>query len=268
LNYVVPKKSLGQHFLTDKNIARKIVNSLTFNNYDSIIEVGPGMGTLTEFLLLLKEKELRFIEIDKYSISYLEKRFPEIKDKLIEADFLNIRLNEVYNKTLAIIGNFPYNISSQIFFKILEYKTLVTEVVCMIQKEVAIRISSTPGSKNYGILSVLIQTYYDVSYLFSVSPQVFKPAPKVTSAVIRLTRNQRRKLECDEDLYVKVVKTSFNQRRKTIRNSLKGIFLNMNKSDELFQKRPEQLTIDEFVLLTRLAEKSHKDKNGYCSDIN
>jgi 16S rRNA (adenine1518-N6/adenine1519-N6)-dimethyltransferase len=268
LNYVIPKKSLGQHFLTDANMARKIVNSLTLYNYDAILEIGPGMGILTEFLLLMNNKEVKFVEIDEASVSYLEKRFPDIKDKIIKADILSIRLNQIFNKTFAIIGNFPYNISSQLFFKILEFRSLVIEVVCMIQKEVAVRIASPPGSKNYGILSVLLQTYYDINYLFSVPPQVFKPPPKVQSAVIKLTRNQRRSLECNEDLFVKVVKTSFNQRRKIIRNSLKNILLNLNVSDEIFQKRPEQLTIDEFVILTRLVEKSPGNQNGRDLDIN
>ena len=259
MNYVIPKKRLGQHFLTDKNIARKIVNSLSFHNYNSILEVGPGMGVLTEFLLALNDKEVRFVEIDTSSVSYLEKRFPGIFNKMMVADILDIRLNELYDKPFAIIGNFPYNISSQLFFKILEFRSLVVEVVCMIQKEVAVRIASPPGSKNYGILSVLLQAYYEIDYLFTVPPQVFNPPPKVQSAVIRLTRNERFSLECDERLFVTVVKTAFNQRRKVLRNSLRNILLNLETKDKILQKRPEQLSVDEFVLLTRSAEKSGTD---------
>jgi 16S rRNA (adenine1518-N6/adenine1519-N6)-dimethyltransferase len=253
---VKPKKSLGQHFLTDKNIARKIVNSLTWQNYDSVLEIGPGMGVLTEYLLSIPDKEVKLVEIDRSSVEFLNNRFPEIGNKIISADFLNIQINEIYQQPFGIIGNFPYNISSQILFKVLAGKELVTEVVCMIQKEVAVRIASPPGSKDYGILSVLLQAYYNIEYLFSVPPQVFNPPPKVQSAVIRLNRNSMLNLECDEKLFVKVVKTAFNQRRKTLRNSLRNILLNLEVPGIILQKRPEQLSVDDFVSLTKLIEQN------------
>jgi 16S rRNA (adenine1518-N6/adenine1519-N6)-dimethyltransferase len=249
---VKPKKSLGQHFLTDKNIARKIVNSLTWQDYDCAVEIGPGMGVLTELLLELTDKEMRFVEIDKASVEFLNNQFPLIHNKILTADVLSIRLDELVNRPFAIIGNFPYNISSQLFFKILESRNVVNETVCMIQKEVAMRIASPPGSKNYGILSVFLQAFYHVEYLFSVPPQVFIPPPKVQSAVIRLKRNSTLNLGCDEAFFIKVVKTAFNQRRKTLRNSLKSILLNSDTSEPVFQKRPEQLGVDEFIKLTLL----------------
>ena len=251
---VKPKKSLGQHFLTDKNIARKIVNSLTWQDYNSVLEIGPGMGVLTEFLLEKTDKEMRFVEIDNASVEFLNNRFPLIRDKILTADVLNMQLGEIYNKPFAIIGNFPYNISSQLFFKILESRDLVNETVCMIQKEVAVRIASPPGSKDYGILSVLLQAYYHIEYLFTVPPQVFIPPPKVQSAVIRLKRNSTLNLGCNEEMFKKVVKTAFNQRRKTLRNSLKSITFNLDTSDPVFQKRPEQLGVEEFIRLTLLLD--------------
>jgi 16S rRNA (adenine1518-N6/adenine1519-N6)-dimethyltransferase len=250
---IKPKKSLGQHFLTDKNIASKIVSSLTWNNYSSILEIGPGMGVLSEYLLET-QKEIRFVEIDDASVAYLEQKFPGINDKILTADILRISLDTFYNKPFGIIGNFPYNISSQLFFKILESKDLVVETVCMIQKEVAWRIASPPGSRDYGILSVLLQAWYDIEYLFTVPPQVFVPPPKVQSAVIRLTRNSTTSLGCNELLFKKVVKTAFNQRRKTLRNSLRSILLDLDVSDPVFQKRPEQLGVDEFIKITLLVE--------------
>jgi len=256
---VKPKKSLGQHFLTDKNIAKKIVDSLTWDNYTGLLEVGPGMGILSEFLLEMKEKVIFFVEIDKASVDYLTQRFPQIKDNLITSDVLKLSLNEVFNYPFAIIGNFPYNISSQLFFKILESRDRVTETVCMIQKEVAMRIASPPGSKSYGILSVLLQAWYQVEYLFSVPPQVFNPPPKVQSAVIRLRRNNTTHLGCSESLFKTVVKTAFNQRRKTLRNSLKNIFINLKTNDAIFQKRPEQLSVDEFIRITRMLETTRGD---------
>jgi len=263
---VKPKKSLGQHFLTDKNIARKIVNSLSLNDYARVLEIGPGMGVLTEFLLALPDTDLKFVEIDNASVSYLVKRFPGIKDKIVSSDILDVNFGELFNKPFAVIGNFPYNISSQLFFRILEHRNLVTEVVCMIQKEVAVRIASPPGPKDYGILSVFLQAYYQISYLFTVPPQVFNPPPRVQSAVIRLTRNNRTSLECDEVLFAKVVKTAFNQRRKTLRNSLKNILLNLDTTDDIFQKRPEQLGIDDFVRLTRLAENAAGLRNNHPTE--
>ncbi len=246
---VKPKKSLGQHFLTDKNIAAKIAGSLSGKGYDHLIEIGPGTGVLTEFLIG-KEKNVTFIEIDSESAAYLRSRFPQVIDRIIEDDFLKYPLGKIHNEPVAIIGNFPYNISSQIFFKILENRHLVREVVCMLQREVAKRIASPPGTKTYGILSVLLQSYYEIEYLFSVGQQVFIPPPKVTSAVIRMRRRENFRLNCNEVLFFKVVKTAFNQRRKMLRNSL-GSLLNSNEADNpMFSKRPEQLSVDDFIKLT------------------
>jgi 16S rRNA (adenine1518-N6/adenine1519-N6)-dimethyltransferase len=256
---VKPKKSLGQHFLTDKNIARKIVNSLTWQNYNCVLEIGPGMGVLTEFLIELTDKEMQFVEIDSAVVEFLNDRFPSIRNKIISADVLHLQLKKIYNKPFAVIGNFPYNISSQLFFKILESRNLVSETVCMIQKEVAMRIASPPGSKAYGILSVLLQAFYHIEYLFTVAPQVFMPPPQVQSAVIRLKRNNILNLGCDEAMFTKVVKTAFNQRRKTLRNSLKSLLLHVDTSSAVFQKRPEQLGVDEFIRLTKLVEQKTKN---------
>ncbi len=252
---VKPKKGLGQHFLTDKNIALKIVNSLSWKDYDSVLEIGPGMGVLTEFLLENSNKNLRFVEIDTASVDYLNQRFSDIGELIISGDVLDLEMDQVFNEPFAIIGNFPYNISSQLFFKILDSRNLVIETICMIQKEVAARIASPPGSREYGILSVLLQAYYDIEYLFTVPPQVFNPPPKVQSAVIRLRRNDRDQLECSDDFFKRVVKTAFNQRRKTLRNSLKNILLNLETTDPVFQKRPEQLGVDDFVRLALLIGK-------------
>lgn len=252
---VKPKKGLGQHFLTDKNIALKIVNSLSWKDYDSVLEIGPGMGVLTGFLLEKSERNLRFVEIDTASVDYLNQRFRNIGDLIISRDVLDLEMDQVFNEPFAIIGNFPYNISSQLFFKILDSRNLVIETICMIQKEVAARIASPPGSREYGILSVLLQAYYDIEYLFTVPPQVFNPPPKVQSAVIRLRRNDRDQLECSDDFFKRVVKTAFNQRRKTLRNSLKNILLNLETTDPVFQKRPEQLGVDDFVRLALLIGK-------------
>jgi 16S rRNA (adenine1518-N6/adenine1519-N6)-dimethyltransferase len=251
LTSVRAKKSLGQHFLTDKNIARNIVNSLTLEKYRHILEIGPGMGVLTEFLLEIPGFGLRFAEIDPSSIDFLTNRFAGIDDKIIPGDALMLDLKSLYDGPVALIGNFPYNISSQLFFKILESRNLVPEVVCMVQKEVAVRIASPPGSRDYGILSVLLQSFYKIEYLFGVPPQVFNPPPKVQSAVIRLRRNDRQILPCDEGLFVKVVKTAFNQRRKMLRNSLKSM-LPQGINPDLMLKRPEQLDVNDFILLTQL----------------
>jgi 16S rRNA (adenine1518-N6/adenine1519-N6)-dimethyltransferase len=252
---VKPKKSLGQHFLTDTNIARKIVDSLTFRNYNQVLEIGPGMGVLSTFLLDLPGKNIRFVEIDRSSVAYLNEHIPGIRDKIYDGDIMRIDLADIFKGPFAVIGNFPYNISSQLFFKILEIKGQVTEVVCMLQKEVARRLASPPGSREYGILSVLLQGYYEIEYLFTVPPQVFNPPPRVQSAVIRLIRNDRQALPCNEVLFTKVVKTAFNQRRKVLRNSLRTMFQPEAMMDEIFRKRPEQLGVDEFVRLTILAEK-------------
>jgi len=264
--YVRPKKSLGQHFLTDKNIARKIVNSLSLQNYDQILEIGPGKGVLSVNLLALQDKKVKFVEIDRDSVEYLNENIPDIRDKIQTADILRIRLADLFDGPFAIIGNFPYNISSQLFFRILENKQQVTEVVCMIQKEVARRIASPPGSKEYGILSVLLQAYYHIEYLFGVPSQVFNPPPRVESAVIRLCRNERPALPCDEGMFVKVVKTAFNQRRKVLRNSLKSLIQMSDPPDEIFQKRPEQLGVEDFIRLTLLANDQTDKKSIITPD--
>jgi 16S rRNA (adenine1518-N6/adenine1519-N6)-dimethyltransferase len=256
---VKPKKSLGQHFLTDRNIAHKIVNSLTWNNYSRVLEIGPGTGILTAILLDLPEKDLRFIEIDATAVTFLQNSYPQLQKRLISADILRIPLTDIYKDPFAIIGNFPYNISSQIFFKILETRNLVVETVCMIQKEVAVRIASPPGSRDYGILSVLLQSFFNIEFLFTVPPQVFNPPPRVNSAVIRLMRNSTLNLPCNELLFTQVVKTAFNQRRKTLRNSLKSLAATVDPGNYLWQKRPEQLGVEEFINLTLWIEKNRTD---------
>jgi 16S rRNA (adenine1518-N6/adenine1519-N6)-dimethyltransferase len=249
---VRPKKSLGQHFLIDKNIAKDIVDSLSINDSKSIIEIGPGTGVLTQYLIDIPE--FRAIEIDFESISFLKKQYPN-KNFLIEQDVLKVDFTQ-FNTPIALIGNLPYYISSQIFFKVLDNFNLFSEVVCMIQKEVAERIAKPPGSRTYGILSVFLQTWFDIEYLFTVNEDSFNPPPKVKSGVIRLKRNNRETINCDSKLYRRVVKQAFNQRRKTIRNSLKNICLNLDTTDELFNKRPEQLDVDEFIVLANIVENS------------
>jgi 16S rRNA (adenine1518-N6/adenine1519-N6)-dimethyltransferase len=246
---VSPKKSLGQHFLTDKNIARKIAESLKPGNYKTLIEVGPGKGSLTEHLFIKDDSVFITVELDSESIEYLKAVYPEHINKFIHADFLKFPLQNL-ERPLAIIGNFPYYISSQILFKVLENRDCVNQVVCMIQKEVAERIATAPGSKKYGILSVLLQAYYDIEYLFTVNENCFNPPPKVKSAVIRLIRNDRRELECDPGLFFRVVKATFNQRRKIIKNSLLKLCTNVSFESELLSKRPEQLSVEQFQELT------------------
>lgn len=251
--YVRPKKSLGQHFLHDRQIAERITQSIA-DDTETLLEIGAGTGVLTEFLL---EKNIDFktIEIDGESIAFLRKTFPDIKHKLIEGDFLKLNVHEIFDKPFSIIGNLPYNISSQIFFKILDEKDYIREVVCMIQKEVAERIAEKPGSKTYGILSVLIQAFYDVEYLFTVHENAFTPPPKVKSAVIRLTRNSVQHLNCNETLFKKTIKATFNQRRKTIRNSLKLIAGDRIIPENRFLTlRPEVLSVSDFVELTNFVE--------------
>jgi len=245
------KKGLGQHFLVDKNIALKVVESLQKGKYNTLIEIGPGKGVLTEYLLKQEGCDFIAVELDTESIDYLNVHFPADKEKFISGDFLQFPV-EGLKEPIAIIGNFPYFISSSIFFKVLEHRTKVNQVVCMIQKEVAERIASPSGNKTYGIFSVLLQAYYNIEYLFTVHEHCFSPAPKVKSAVIRLTRNSTKELNCDPVLFVKVVKASFNQRRKMIRNSLKSIFINLPVENELLTKRPEQLSVDQFTELTNL----------------
>ncbi len=251
------KKKLGQHFLTDKNIAREIVSSLKAENLSKILEIGPGMGILTDFLLENTNYETHVIEIDHESVDYLHKHFPQLKDRIIEGDFLKLDLaTQVSDQPFAIIGNLPYNISSQIFFKVLENKELIPEIVCMLQKEVAKRICSGPGSKVYGILSVFLQAWYTIEYLIDVPEYVFDPPPKVQSAVIRLTANGRTELGCNEKLFFKVVKQAFNQRRKMLRNSIKGFSPRIEELDPvLLTRRPEQLSVVEFIGLTNDIEK-------------
>lgn len=250
---VRPKKHLGQHFLTDPAIAARIVNNLQVPSGDTVLEIGPGTGVLTE-LLLEKDIHLLPVEIDHESVEHLKQKWPVLADRILEKDFLKMDLSDHVSGHFHIIGNFPYNISSQIFFRALEYRQQLTTVVCMIQKEVAQRIASPPGSREYGILSVLLQAYYNIDYLFSVKPGSFFPPPRVTSGVIRLSRNQTVSLSCDEKLFVKVVKTTFNQRRKMIRNSIKSILLNLDSDFVLLSKRPEQLGVPEFIELTNWVE--------------
>lgn len=248
-NKVRAKKHLGQHFLKDRNIAAAIVNSLSAADCETVIEVGPGMGVLTGLLIQKNYKSLKVVEIDSESVDYLCNNLSG-EAEIINADFLSLDLLKTGGSSVAVIGNFPYNISSQIFFRILEYRGTVREVVCMVQKEVAERICSDPGSRVYGILSVLLQSWYDIRYLFTVSEKVFAPPPKVKSAVIRLTRNNRLHLDCDEELFFRVVKRCFNQRRKMIRNPLRGMVKPGTDDHPLLTMRPEQLSVDQFVELT------------------
>ena len=252
---IKPKKALGQHFLSDKNIAARIVSSLQADGIRHVIEVGPGMGALTPLLLQDRRFDTRFVEVDTDAAQYLETQFPDIKGKLVVADFLRYPLDELFgDHQIAIIGNFPYNISTQIFFRILHYRSHVKEIVGMLQKEVAERIAAPPGSKTYGITSVLLQAFYNIEYLFTVHEHVFIPPPKVKSGVIRLVRNQVEALPCDEALFFRVVKMAFNQRRKMLGNSLKSLLSAGNTTNPVLSKRPEQLGVQEFIELTQFVE--------------
>jgi 16S rRNA (adenine1518-N6/adenine1519-N6)-dimethyltransferase len=255
MSTVRAKKHLGQHFLNDQNIARKIAETLTGQGYDIVLEIGPGMGVLTQFLLLGKF-EVHVVEIDTESVEYLEQHYPALQGKIHARDFLKFPLQEVFGENpLAIIGNFPYNISTQIVFRMLEQRDRIPEFSGMFQKEVAERICETKGSKTYGILSVLVQAFYKAEYLFTVPPQVFSPPPKVQSGVLRLTRKEEYLLPCNEKLFFNVVKTAFNQRRKTLRNSLKSIGIpEVLKEDSIFDRRPEQLSTEDFIALTQKLE--------------
>ena len=257
------KKALGQHFLTDQRIAKAIVDALEYKG--AVLEVGPGMGVLTQYLLQREDIDLKLVEIDSESVDYLLAHFPGMQGRLLQADFLTLPLQRIFPEKFGIIGNFPYNISSQIFFKILDHKDSVPEVVCMIQKEVAERLAEKPGSKTYGILSVLLQAWYDIEYLFSVGSGCFAPPPKVESAVIRLRRNGRTSLGCDEKLFKTVVKTAFGQRRKMMRNPLKPLAaakaaregwseeqLSEFLAQPVFALRPEVLSVEDFAALTLL----------------
>lgn len=252
------KKHLGQHFLTDLSIARAIVDALG-KEEKKVVEIGPGMGVLTQYLIDIENIDLRLIEIDSESVQYLKENFQLAESSIIEADFLKMNLDELFGgKQFNVIGNFPYNISSQIFFKILDYKDKVPEIVCMLQREVARRLASPPGNKDYGILSVFLQAYYDIEYLFTVDEGVFNPPPKVKSGVIRLRRNGVATLDCNEKLFRMVVKTTFNQRRKTIWNSIKGVafYHEALREHPYMRLRPEQLSVEQFVELTNLVEQN------------
>lgn len=289
------KKALGQHFLTDQNIAKSIVAALQLPAADGkavasegkvnaevasvpsvqltteqparmkVLEIGPGMGVLSQYLLQRQDVDLRMIEIDDESVEYLESHFPQAHGRVIFGDFLKLDIDELFPEEFHVIGNFPYNISSQIFFRIIDYRNRIPQTVCMIQKEVAERIAEKPGSKTYGILSVLLQAWYDIEYLFTVGSGAFAPPPKVQSAVIRLTRNRRTSLGCDENAFKNIVKTAFGQRRKTLRNSLKPIIaakatkegwdteaLTSFTSAPVFELRPERLSVEDFIGLTNL----------------
>lgn len=285
---VRPKKALGQHFLTDLSVAQKIADALVVSDGAGVsggdapaagngepatpaltgvaqagagtplpvLEIGPGMGVLSQYLLEREDIDLKMIEIDRESVDYLLVHFPKAAGRVIEGDFLKMNLSYFFPGTFAVIGNFPYNISSQIFFKILEHRDRIPEVVCMIQKEVAERVAEKPGTKTYGILSVFLQAWYDIDYLFTVGSGAFNPPPKVQSAVIRLTRNSRESLGCGEKLFRTVVKTAFGQRRKTLRNSLKPLIPQDLLSDPVFDLRPERLSVEDFVNLTLKLQKA------------
>jgi 16S rRNA (adenine1518-N6/adenine1519-N6)-dimethyltransferase len=255
MDRVQPKKYLGQHFLKDRSTARRIAAALTGEGCDTVLEIGPGMGILTEYLLERKFNDFRVIEIDNESVHYLRGNFPGLKD-IIRGNFLTADIESFFPGRIAVIGNFPYNISSQILFKVLDHRDKITEVCGMFQKEVAERICASPGSRTYGILSVLVQAFYSAEYLFTVPEHVFIPQPKVKSGVIRLARNQAKDPGCDERLFFRVVKTAFNQRRKTLRNSIRSGFSLSNEDNEYFRLRPEQLSVDQFVNLTNWIDKN------------
>lgn len=258
MKQVRPKKNLGQHFLTDLNIAQRIADTVDACPGIPILEIGPGMGVLTQFLVR-KQREVKAVEIDAESVSYLHSHFPELRDNIIGEDFLKMDLRQVFGgRQFVLTGNYPYDISSQIFFKMLDYRDLIPCCTGMIQREVALRIASQSGNKQYGILSVMLQAWYDTEYLFTVDENVFNPPPKVKSAVIRMTRNATTSLACDEQLFRRVVKTTFNQRRKMLRGSLKPLFANGSLpgaaffAQDIMTKRPEQLSVADFVELTNM----------------
>ena len=261
---VVPKKRYGQHFLRDENTARKIVG-LVNHEYPVILEIGPGTGVLSKYLLTDKLLDPYFMEVDREAVDYLRITYPAMSTRLIFADFLgsDLSLFAPHTKRFTLIGNLPYNISSQILFRVLEFRDRIPEVIGMFQKEVAMRIAARPGSKTYGILSVLLQAYYNIEYLFTVNESVFYPPPKVKSAVVRLRRNSVLKLDCDEIVFTRVVKTAFNQRRKTLRNSLKtilpsGILADGSFPASFLSLRPEQLSVDDFIAITREVNSGSK----------
>ena len=246
------KKHLGQHFLKDKAICEKIADQFTgYQNCKNVIEIGPGMGALSDFLIARGDLNLWLLDVDDESIVFLKNKYPELKEKIILGDFLRMNLKELMGETpFSVVGNFPYNISTQILFKCLEYRNQIPEIMGMFQKEVAVRIAEKPGSKEYGITSVLFQAFYDIHYCFTVDEHVFIPPPKVKSGVIRCTRNDRQQLECDEKLFFQVVKMAFNQRRKTLRNSLKQLLKGRELPEVYTNERPEKLSVDQFIELT------------------
>lgn len=260
MKLVKPKKNLGQHFLTDLSIAKRIADTVDACPEIPVLEIGPGMGVLTQYLVE-KPRVVKAVEIDAESVAYLYERFPKLHENILGEDFLQMDLTQIFDgKQFVLTGNYPYDISSQIFFKMLDYKDLIPCCTGMIQREVALRMAAAPGSKTYGILSVLIQAWYDVEYLFTVDENVFNPPPKVKSAVIRMTRNDVTDIGCDEQLFKRVVKTVFNQRRKMLRVSLRQIFNNGKPTDGFYEqdimtKRPEQLSIPQFVKLTNMVEE-------------
>ena len=256
MNVVKPKKFLGQHFLTDLSVAQRIANTIDVCPELPVLEVGPGMGVLTQYILK-KSREFKVVEIDFDSVPYLHEHFPELGDNIIEGDFLQMNLCEVFDgRPFVLTGNYPYNISSQIFFKMIENRDLIPCCTGMIQKEVAERMAASPGSKTYGVLSVLVQAWYDVEYLFTVPETVFNPPPKVKSAVIRLMRNKKSALGCDEQLFRRIVKTVFTMRRKMMRNGMKQILGkdSLLLSDSVFTQRPEQLSVQDYIDLTNRVE--------------
>lgn len=264
MKLVRPKRFLGQHFLRDLQIAQDIADTVDACPDIPVLEVGPGMGVLTQYLLT-KERPVKVVELDFESVAYLKENFPQLGDHIIEQDFLRMDLGNVFNgKPFVLTGNYPYNISSQIFFKMLDNKNLIPCCTGMIQKEVAERIAAAPGNKSYGILSVLIQAWYKVEYLFTVHEHVFNPPPKVKSAVIRMTRNETCELGCNEKLFKQIVKATFNQRRKTLRNSITPILGKGHplSTDPIFDKRPEQLSIEDFINLTNRVEKVLSDSGN------
>ena len=254
MQYVKAKKHLGQHFLKNEEIAKNIVDALLQSTNLPLLEIGPGTGVLTKHLI---EKEKFFaVDIDTESIEYLKKVYPKHEAKILYGDFLKMSMDNLFPEHFAIIGNFPYNISSQIMFKVLDYRNKIDVVVGMFQKEVAERMAEKPGTKTYGILSVLLLAFYDIEYLFTVEPNAFNPPPKVKSAVIRLTRNRTEKLDCDEKLFKAIVKSTFNQRRKMVRNGVKSFIKDESiMSHKFFTMRPEQLSVAQFVELTQIIEK-------------
>ena len=260
MKLVKPKKNLGQHFLTDLSIAKRIADTVDACPEIPVLEIGPGMGVLTQYLVE-KPRVVKAVEIDAESVAYLYERFPKLHENILGEDFLQMDLTQIFDgKQFVLTGNYPYDISSQIFFKMLDYKDLIPCCTGMIQREVALRMAAAPGSKAYGILSVLIQAWYDVEYLFTVDENVFNPPPKVKSAVIRMTRNDVTDIGCNEQLFKRVVKTVFNQRRKMLRVSLRQIFNNGKPTDGFYEqdimtKRPEQLSIPQFVELTNMVEE-------------